>query len=152
MPWVGAVGALVQAWYSGNEAGNAIADVLYGKVNPAGRLPLTLPVRVEDIPAHFNHRSENGKIQCVTIFGMPNHHSPDDSYREDLFVGYKHYQARGVTPLFPFGSVLLLLITYLQLTTSTDSACHIPTSHSPDSLSPSLRRTMSTWSLRSRSL
>lgn len=91
MPWVGEVNGLIQAWYSGNEVGNAIADVLYGKVNPSGRLPLTLPVRVEDIPAHLNSRSENGKIH----------------YREDLFVGYKHYQARNIKPLFSFGCVVL---------------------------------------------
>ncbi|TFK42861.1 glycoside hydrolase family 3 protein [Crucibulum laeve] len=87
MPWIEDVAGLVQAWYSGNEAGNSLADVLFGRVNPAGRLPLTLPVKIEDVPAHLNHRSENGKIH----------------YREDLFVGYKYYLARGIQPLFPFG-------------------------------------------------
>ncbi|KAG6850469.1 hypothetical protein H0H93_012890 [Arthromyces matolae] len=87
MPWVDSVAGLLQAWYLGNESGNALADVLYGKVNPSGRLPLTLPVRIEDIPAYLNDRSEHGQIH----------------YREDLFVGYKHYQARNVKPLFPFG-------------------------------------------------
>ncbi|KAF9459562.1 glycoside hydrolase family 3 protein [Collybia nuda] len=87
MPWLDDIKGLVQAWYLGNEAGNAIADVLYGQVNPSGRLPLTFPVREEDIPAHLNDKSEHGKIH----------------YREDLFVGYKHYQARNVKPLFPFG-------------------------------------------------
>ncbi|KAF9562128.1 beta-glucosidase [Agrocybe pediades] len=87
MPWISKVNSLLQAWYSGNEAGNAIADVVFGKVNPSGRLPLTFPARIEDVPAHLNHRSENGKIH----------------YREDLFVGYKHYQARNIAPLFAFG-------------------------------------------------
>ncbi|TCD62616.1 hypothetical protein EIP91_006630 [Steccherinum ochraceum] len=87
MPWVNDVRAIVQAWYLGNEAGNAIADVIYGKVNPSGRLPLTLPVREQDTPAYLSTRSENGKIH----------------YREDLFVGYKWYQARDIKPLFPFG-------------------------------------------------
>ncbi|THH09589.1 hypothetical protein EW146_g8641 [Bondarzewia mesenterica] len=87
MPWVDRVAGIVQAWYQGNEAGNALADVLFGAVNPSGRLPLTFPVRVEDIPAFPNLRCENGQIH----------------YREDLFVGYKHYQARGIRPLFPFG-------------------------------------------------
>ncbi|KAG6811171.1 hypothetical protein H0H92_008655 [Tricholoma furcatifolium] len=87
MPWVDSVAGLLQAWYLGNESGNAIADVLYGNVNPGGRLPLTLPVRAEDIPAYLNDKSEHGKIH----------------YREDLFVGYKHYQARNIKPLFPFG-------------------------------------------------
>jgi beta-glucosidase len=87
MPWVDDVAGVVQAWYSGNEAGSALAEVLYGRVNPRGRLPLTLPVRMEDTPAFGNTRSENGKIH----------------YREDLFVGYKHYTAREIAPLFPFG-------------------------------------------------
>ncbi|CAA7270155.1 unnamed protein product [Cyclocybe aegerita] len=87
MPWIEDIGALLQTWYLGNETGNAIADVLFGKVNPGGRLPLSFPVRKEDIPAHLNDKSEHGKIH----------------YREDLFVGYKYYQARGIAPLFPFG-------------------------------------------------
>ncbi|KIJ69540.1 glycoside hydrolase family 3 protein [Hydnomerulius pinastri MD-312] len=87
MPWIDEVNGLVQAWYSGNEVGNALADILYGTVNPSGRLSLTLPVRIEDIPAYPNFHSENGEIH----------------YREDLFVGYKHYQAKAIKPLFPFG-------------------------------------------------
>ncbi|EJU05621.1 putative beta-glucosidase from glycoside hydrolase family GH3 [Dacryopinax primogenitus] len=87
MPWVDKVAGVVQAWYLGNEVGNAIADVLFGRINPSGRLPLSLPKRMEDIPAHNNYRSENGKVH----------------YAEDLFVGYKHYIGRGVEPLFPFG-------------------------------------------------
>lgn len=63
MPWAESVSAILQAWYSGNESGNAIADVIYGRVNPAGRLPLTFPVRIEDTPAHLNQVCENGKIQ-----------------------------------------------------------------------------------------
>lgn len=94
MPWVNDVAAIVQAWYSGNEAGNALADVLFGTVNPSGRLPLTLPIKIEDTPSYGSMRSENGKIH----------------YREDLFVGYKHYQARQVAPLFPFGCALTSLI------------------------------------------
>lgn len=87
MPWIDDVNGLLQVWYQGNEVGNAIADVLFGKVNPCGRLPLTLPVRMEDVPSYLNLRSEKGKIH----------------YREDLFVGYKHYQARSIKPMFSFG-------------------------------------------------
>ncbi|KAJ7489963.1 glycoside hydrolase family 3 protein [Mycena galericulata] len=86
-PWIEAVGSVIQTWYLGNELGNAIGDVVWGKVNPGGRLPLTFPVRIEDTPAYLNQRSENGKIH----------------YREDLFVGYKHYHARNIKPLFEFG-------------------------------------------------
>ncbi|TFY72401.1 hypothetical protein EVG20_g640 [Dentipellis fragilis] len=87
MPWINDVASIVHAWYQGNEAGNAIADILFGIVNPSGRLPLTFPVQIEDIPAYPNLYSENAQIH----------------YREDLFVGYKHYQARNIHPLFPFG-------------------------------------------------
>lgn len=91
MPWVNDVDGIIQAWYSGNEVGNSLADVIYGNINPSGRLPLTLPVRVQDIPAYPNFKSENGKIH----------------YREDLFVGYKGYAEKGIKPLFPFGYVTL---------------------------------------------
>lgn len=87
MPWVHDVNGIIQAWYSGNEVGNALADVVYGYINPSGRLSLTLPVSEREIPAYLNMRSESGKIH----------------YREDIFVGYKYYQAKGVEPLFPFG-------------------------------------------------
>jgi len=63
MPWINEIGSLLQTWYLGNETGNAIADIIFGKVNPCGRLPITLPVRAEDVPAYLNDRSENGKIQ-----------------------------------------------------------------------------------------
>ncbi|KAH9483793.1 putative beta-glucosidase I [Psilocybe cubensis] len=114
MPWVDKVGGLLQTWYSGNESGNGIADILYGKVNPSGRLPLTLPVRIEDIPAYLNDRSENAKIH----------------YREDLFVGYKHYQARGVKPLFPFGFGL----SYTSFSLSDLVINHLTPYTDPDTL------------------
>lgn len=85
--WSSEVAAIIQAWYSGNEVGNAIADVLYGKVNPSGRMPLTFPKTERDIPAWYNTESINGQIH----------------YREDIFVGYKHYLARGVEPRWAFG-------------------------------------------------
>lgn len=87
MPWVDKVASIVQAWYSGNEAGNAIADVLFGETNPSGKLPLTFPARIEDTPSYLSFGSENGNVV----------------YREDIFVGYKWYHARNIRPLFAFG-------------------------------------------------
>src|SRR5213076_2300215 len=87
MPWLDKVAAVVQAWYPGQECGNAIADVLFGDTNPSGKLPQTFPVRVEDNPAYLNFPGENGKVY----------------YGEGLFVGYRYYDKKKIAPLFPFG-------------------------------------------------
>ncbi|KAG9098230.1 hypothetical protein FRC06_006632 [Ceratobasidium sp. 370] len=103
---------VIQAgWYLGNEAGNAIGDVLFGRVNPSGRLPISLPRREEDIPAHLNFGSEMGRVH----------------YREDVFVGYKFYQARKLEPLFPFGFGL----SYTSFEVS-DLKLEQPSSHGAD--------------------
>lgn len=87
MPWINQVAAVVQAWYPGQECGNAIADVLFGNVNPSGKLAQTFPVRLADNPAYLDMPGENGKIY----------------YSEGLFVGYRYYDKRQIAPLFPFG-------------------------------------------------
>ena len=75
------------AWYPGQEGGNAIADVLFGDVNPSGKLPTTFPKRLQDNPAYINYPGENGKVY----------------YGEGLFVGYRYYDKKDMAPLFPFG-------------------------------------------------
>ncbi|MBV9258145.1 MAG: glycoside hydrolase family 3 C-terminal domain-containing protein, partial [Ktedonobacteraceae bacterium] len=87
MNWLANVAAVVQAWYPGQECGNAIADVLFGDTNPSGKLPQTFPVRLEDNPAYINYPGENGRVY----------------YGEGLFVGYRYYEKKKVAPLFPFG-------------------------------------------------
>ena len=87
MPWLDKVAAVVQAWYPGQECGNAIADVLFGDTNPSGKLPQTFPVRLEDNPAYLNFPGENGKVY----------------YGEGLFVGYRYYDKKKIAPQFPFG-------------------------------------------------
>ena len=87
MPWLDKVPSLVQAWYGGNETGNAIADVLFGDVNPCGKLPLSFPIRNEDNPAFLSYRSELGRTL----------------YTDDVFVGYRHYEKVGKRVNFPFG-------------------------------------------------
>jgi beta-glucosidase len=104
MPWLDKVAAVVQAWYPGQECGNAIADVLFGDTNPSGKLPQTFPVRLEDNPAYLNFPGENGKVY----------------YREGLFVGYRSYDRRKIAPLFPFGfglSYTTFSYSSLQLST-----------------------------------
>ncbi|HBY08991.1 MAG TPA: glycosyl hydrolase [Chloroflexi bacterium] len=87
MPWIEHVPAMIQAWFGGQEMGNAIADVLFGLVNPSGKLPTTFPVRLQDNPAYLNYPGENGHVH----------------YGEGLFVGYRYYEYKDVPPLFPFG-------------------------------------------------
>ena len=85
--WIDKVAAVVEAWYPGQECGNAIADVLFGDVTPSGKLPTTFPKRLEDNPAYINYPGENGKVL----------------YGEGLFVGYRYYDKKKIGPLFPFG-------------------------------------------------
>lgn len=87
MPWAHKAKAILQAWYGGNELGNAIADVIFGKTNPSGKLPMTFPKLLEDNPTYLNF-------------------SPDIAralYGEDIFVGYRFYEKMRKTPLFAFG-------------------------------------------------
>lgn len=87
MPWARQVPAVLQAWYQGQEAGNALADVLFGVRNPSGKLPCTFPVRLEDTPAYHNWPGENLEV----------------NYGEGMYIGYRHYERVKVEPLFPFG-------------------------------------------------
>ncbi|MBY5694584.1 beta-glucosidase [Rhizobium leguminosarum] len=91
MPWLGKVRAVLQIWYPGQELGNAVADVLFGDVEPGGRLPQTFPKALADNSA---------------ITGDPAIYPGRDGhvrYAEGVFVGYRHHDTRAVEPLFPFG-------------------------------------------------
>ena len=91
MPWIDRVPAVVQAWYGGSEAGNAIAAVLSGDVNPSGKLPFSFPVKAEDNGAlSFGEKSFPGVDKEQTYF-------------EDIFVGYRWHDKQAIEPLFPFG-------------------------------------------------
>jgi len=87
MPWAGRVGAVLHCWYPGQEAGDAIADVVLGDRDPAGRLACTFPVRLEDSPAHLTYPGEAGSVV----------------YGEGIFTGYRGFLRRAVEPGFPFG-------------------------------------------------
>ena len=94
MPWVGEVSAIVQAWYLGSETGNALADVLSGKVNPSGKLPFTFPVVLSDCPV-------TTEAQYPGILGEDGIYQA--YYTEDIYVGYRWYEAKDIKPLFAFG-------------------------------------------------
>jgi beta-glucosidase len=91
MPWINQVPAIMQAWYLGSEAGNAIANIVAGDVSPSGKLPFSFPKKLED--------------NAATSFGTISY--PGDGvkqeYKEDILVGYRWFDTKKITPLFPFG-------------------------------------------------
>ncbi|WP_309572903.1 glycoside hydrolase family 3 C-terminal domain-containing protein, partial [Deinococcus sp.] len=92
MPWLDAVPAVLQAWFPGQEAGHAIADVLYGRAEPGGRLPQTFIASLKDDPTH----PLNPDVQYPGVDGRVEYH-------EGLYTGYRHVDKSGIKPLFPFG-------------------------------------------------
>ncbi len=87
MPWADEVSGIVETWLGGQAGAGAVADVLFGKVNPSGKLAETFPSRLEDSPAYLNFPGEEGDVL----------------YGERMFVGYRYYDTRNIEPLFPFG-------------------------------------------------
>jgi beta-glucosidase len=91
-PWVDRVPAILEAWYPGQQGGVALAEVLFGEVNPSGRLPVSFERRWEDNPVHDSYYTEKGTRRIV--------------YKEGIFLGYRGYERANIKPLFPFGSGL----------------------------------------------
>lgn len=85
--WLGKVPALIEAWFPGQEGGAALAAILFGEVNPSGKLPDTLAANREDYPDVANFPGKNDQV----------------NYAEGIYVGYRHFDKAGIEPLFPFG-------------------------------------------------
>lgn len=85
--WIDRVPGLVHAWYSGEMGGLALAEILFGDVNPSGKLPVSFEKQWEEAPAFGNFPATDHKIK----------------YAEGIFVGYRHFDAKGIEPRFPFG-------------------------------------------------
>src|SRR5690349_6259130 len=85
--WIDEVAAVLEGWMMGQAGGAAIADVLFGKVNPSGKLAETFPIKLSDTPAHLNWPGGAGAVH----------------YGEALFIGYRYYDAKEMPVLFPFG-------------------------------------------------
>lgn len=105
MPWIDHVRCVIEAWYPGQEDGNAIAAILFGDVNPAGKLPLTFPHSADKIPTSTPQ-------QWPGVNGT-------STYSEKLDVGYRWYDATGTAPLFPFGfglSYTTFRLSHLEIT------------------------------------
>ncbi len=86
--WLADVPALLMAWYPGQEGGQALAEIIFGKVNPSGKLPATFEKKWEDNPSYKN-------------YGLTNGH--DIEYKEGIFVGYRGFEKQNIEPQFPFG-------------------------------------------------
>ena len=91
MPWISKVKAVLQTWYLGSEAGNAIADIISGDSNPSGKLPFSFPVKLNDNSAHF--------------FGELSYPGDGETqyYKDDILVGYRWHDTKNIKPLFSFG-------------------------------------------------
>jgi beta-glucosidase len=87
--WIDRIPALLEVWYPGQAGGRALAEILFGDVNPSGRLPISWERRWEDNPVHDSYYPEAGSNRII--------------YKEGVFVGYRGYEHAGVRPLFPFG-------------------------------------------------
>ncbi len=87
MPWIKDSNAILQSWFGGQEYGNALADLIFGEINPSGKLPTTFPVQIEDTPAFDYYPGKNSQM----------------NYEEKLLIGHRWYERKGKKPLFPFG-------------------------------------------------
>ena len=107
--WLDRVPALLEAWYSGQEGGTALAQLLFGEFNPSGRLPISFERRWEDNAVHDTYYPKNGEKRVA--------------YSEGIFTGYRHFDKSGIKPLFPFGYGLsYTTFAYENLTVSPAQA------------------------------
>ncbi|MBM7570576.1 glycoside hydrolase family 3 C-terminal domain-containing protein [Aquibacillus albus] len=87
MPWLDKVKGLLEGYLGGQAVGGAVADILYGNVNPSGKLAETFPIKISDNPSFLNFPGEGDTVE----------------YKEGIFVGYRYYDTKEIEPLFPFG-------------------------------------------------
>lgn len=103
MPWKDSVRAILEMWYPGQEGGWATANLLLGRANPSGRLPVTFPARIEDAPAHAAGHPERWAPPPSPGRSGLNLDAPAVTFSEGIAVGYRWYDQQNIQPLFPFG-------------------------------------------------
>ncbi|WP_413188792.1 beta-glucosidase [Paraburkholderia sacchari] len=114
MPWIGSVHGVLESWYPGVKGGQAIADLLFGDVNPSGKLPITFPQQESDLPQ-----------PAISSTDLNVH------YSEGLLMGYRWYDAKQIRPLFPFGFGLsYTTFAYSNMNASADAAGNVTVSFS----------------------
>ena len=99
MPWLDQVPAVVESWYLGSEAGNAIASVLSGRVNPSGKLPFSFPVKLQDNAVHHS----GNEITYPGLAQEDANGNHREEYQEGILLGYRWHDTKGIKPLFAFG-------------------------------------------------
>ncbi len=117
LPWIQNVPAVLEAWFPGEEDGNIVARLLLGQANPSGKLPVTFPVREQDLPAHTPQQWPS-----VDVNG-----TPTVVYSEGLQIGYRWFDAHRIAPQFPFGhglSYTTFKLSKLEVTPKTSDAEH----------------------------
>jgi beta-glucosidase len=126
MPWSGKVKGIVEAWFPGIGGGEAIANVLLGRVNPSGKLPVTFAARDSDLP--FEHvtgltvKTGNNGMDGNARHGEEAKNFTVDYNQQEMWVGYKWFQVKDKTPLFPFGFGLSYTrFAYSGLTVAPDA-------------------------------
>jgi beta-glucosidase len=87
--WINEVPGLLHAWYPGENGGQALAEILFGEVNPSGKLPITMEKRLRDNPTTANYPTTSDALSI--------------RYTEGIFVGYRGYEKNHITPQYPFG-------------------------------------------------
>ncbi|GAB5526191.1 MAG: beta-glucosidase [Roseivirga sp.] len=142
--WKSLPDAVLLAWQGGQEGGNSVADILSGKVNPSGKLPMTFPVDLSDHASHMNFPLEGGNLGLMDLVGglmFPKDEKPDDEkvanrdyteYQEGVYVGYRHFDKAGMEVSYPFG---------YGLSYSTFELSDLTVTEENDSLKVSLRVT-----------
>lgn len=102
-PWSSKAGAILEAWYAGQYAGQALAEIIYGKVNPSGKLPVTIARNENDYPSWASYNSVAAYQPAGLPGGPATKAKLDMTYSEGIFTGYRGFDKANVKPLFPFG-------------------------------------------------
>jgi beta-glucosidase len=106
MPWLNKVKAVLEVWYAGERMGSAITNLLSGAVNPSGKLPISFPASLADVPTAGSQAQYPGIFASTGTTTPPNPRNGEIrqvNYTEGLAVGYRWYESHGIAPLFPFG-------------------------------------------------
>jgi beta-glucosidase len=119
-PWSSKAGAILEAWYSGQYAGQALAEIIYGKVNPSGKLPVTIGKNESDYPSYASYSNIDDYLPAG-LFGYPATKAKTElTYSEGLYTGYRGFDKTNTKPLFPFGFGLSYTsYAYSDMTLST---------------------------------